>query len=182
MPMRDDQRRSEGGQFGMMGGRGQDEERLEYPIGCKVSSREVRMYSILFDQHRKQFGWQTMSDMYRTLLGDGYKEVVVRVKNPSKEMLRNKRRADELEKIQSEANKHRELTGTIEKVDRDIDETFRGGDLAGVRRILLEFRANTEIEDDPALKNRRRSEYEKRWQRMDESLNRGASLIDMEDE
>lgn len=151
-------------------------ERLEFPVSCKVSTRELRMYGIMFDQNRKQFGWQTVSDMYRAMLASGYVGLVAKVKNPTADMKRMARQMEELERIDAEAVKHRNLDRIMEKVHRDIDDTIQTGDLASVRRMLSELVAKTKAEDDPALRQRRKVEFDKRYGNLWVSLNRGISL------
>jgi hypothetical protein len=164
------------------GARMLDQDRLVDRIEFRVTSRDDRRLNIMFHQHRQDFGWQVPSDMYRELMIGNLADYEAKVKKPSPEMMRMRRRSLELQRSQSEAFKHRDLDAAIEQIDTDIELTFRAGDLAGVRRILAEFKEQTKAEDDPAVKIRREVEYDKRWSRIDESINRGVSLVNFVDE
>jgi len=151
-------------------------ERLEYPIGCKISSSELRMYAILFDQHRKQFGWQTHSDMYRTLLRESIHSVKLRIKNPTRDMITLMEQADERDRIVSESSRHRQLEDIFQGLDESIGVLTRAGDLGGVRDLLGEFQLRTTRITDKAIKYRREMEFDTRWGRLWKELNRGARL------
>ena len=164
------------------GARKTDDDRLIDRIEFRITTRDDRRLQIMFHQHRSEFGWQVPSDMYRELLLGSLIEYEGKIKNPSPEMMRMRRRSEELSRMQAEAFKHVDLDATIEQIDRDIDITMRAGDLAGVRRMLKEYRQKTQDEDDPMIRVRREMEYDKRWRRLDESINRGVSLSRFEED
>lgn len=175
--MRDDDRghrgqsRNREGQF-----HAESDERLEYPIGCKVSTRELRTYSILFDQHRKMFGWQTMSDMYRALLKAGLQNMVKMVKNPARDLITQMEQSEERDKARNEAMRHRELEELFEGLDESVNTLTRAGDLGAIRELLSDFQSRTKRMTDRALKYRRDMEFDRRWGRLWVELNRGAKL------
>lgn len=167
----------EGRTSGDRGRNGQDGEHLERIVQFRISSQEYRMADILFSQHRKQFAWQTMSDMYRAMLKVGLKDIAKLVKEPTPAMLDAIRNHQELERVASMARRHTDLDCLLDQMDRDLDLTVRAGDLGAVRVMLEEFRKNTkEIKHDHMIRARREVEFDKRWGRLYESLNRGANL------
>ena len=169
--MRYDQTRNREGQF-----YAETDERLEYPIGCKVSTRELRMYTVLFDQHRKMFGWQTMSDMYRALLKEGLQVKTKLIKNPARDLITQMEQSEERDKARNEAMRHRELEELFDGLDESVSTLTKAGDLGAVRELLSEFQSRTKRMTDRALKYRRDMEFDRRWGRLWEELNRGARL------
>lgn len=163
-------RRDASGQFSGEG------ERNEFAIGCKVTASELRMYTILFDQHRRQFSWQTMSDMYRALLKDGIAEKKKLLKNPSRDMITQMEQAEEIEKFTNEAIRHRQLEDLFSGMDESIAALTRAGDLGAVREILRSYQVRTKRMTDRVLKYRRDMEFDRRWGRLWIELNRGVSL------
>src|SRR5882757_4460326 len=137
-------RRDTGGHYTSEG------ERHEFAIGCKVSASELRMYTILFDQHRRQFGWQTMSDMYRALLKDGIAEKKKLLKHPTRDMITQIEQAEEIEKFTREAIRHRQLEDLFSGVDESVAALTRAGDLGAVREILNDFQNRTKRMTDRA--------------------------------
>lgn len=183
--MRHDQERRQDGQFGTIDDRHRmfEEERLEYPIGCKVTQREVRMYSILFDQHRKVWGWQTMSDMYRDLLRDGFKAKAKELASPTPEMTQMLLETEQMELAKASTAVHLHHERAIEVTGEQIELLKRTNDFGRIRKILVDFYEKTKQTKDPVIRRRRTEEMERRgWDRMLKDLCRGVSLTKFEDE
>ncbi len=159
-----------------------DGERHEYAIGCKVTSNELRQYSILFDQHRKSFGWQTMSDMYRDLLKEGMRNTAKKIKNPSRDMTTMMELTEELDRAVHESRRHRRLDEVFTTIEESVSALMRAGDLGAIRELLGEFKERNKRITDRALKYKREMEFDSRWGRLWKELNAGASLTKFEEE
>lgn len=155
---------------------GQDGEHLERIVQFRISSSEYRISDIMFSQHRGQFGWQTMSDMYRHFLKSGLNEVSKLIKKPSRDMITQIEQSNEIDKLTSEALRHRQLETLFNSLDDSIAILTRAGDLGAVREILGDFQKRSKRMTDKALKYRRDMEFDRRWGRLWEELNRGVSL------
>jgi hypothetical protein len=153
-----------------------DGERMVDIVKFRVTTQVSRHLGIMFHQHREEFGWQVPSDMYRELLSNSLTEYDGKIKKPSPEMLEMKRRHEELDRMQAKAMRHADFDTEMEKIDRYVDMTMRAGDLDAVRSMLADFRMVTRLTTDAAIKGRREMEYDRRWKRLDEGINRNASF------
>lgn len=186
--MRKDQVRGSNGNFGTMptsarpGSRMAEDDRLIDRIEFRVTTHDSRRLGILFHHHRTEFGWQLPTDMYRELQMASLAEYEDRAKNPTPQMIALRRRHDELERMQAQALRHVDFEQETEQVDQAIDVTMRAGDLGAVRKMLADYKNETKLMADQAIKARREMEFDKRWARLFESLNRGASLTQFEED
>lgn len=183
--MRHDQGRDRDGRFDTTESNHRmfEEERLEYPVGCKVTGRELRMYSVLFDQHRKIFGWQTMSDMYRDLLRDGFKVAGKMVVNPDPELVQMAMETDQMERAQRAAQRHVHHEKAVDFTAERLEVLKRNNDYGQIRALLQDFWDKTKALKDPVIRGRRRDEFERRgWDKQLKELNKGVSMSEFEDD
>lgn len=161
---------------GKPGGRRTEEDKLTAQVKFRTTPSHERRTLVLFHDHRKEFNWQVPSDMYREMSEFSTSHFEGLAKNPSPEMLANKRREEMLNKISNRAYRHASFEREIDAVESAINVNWRAGDLYAVRQTLDEYLDETKQTEDGAIKQRREMEFEKRWSRMFEGLNRNVSL------
>lgn len=177
---RDQDTRDDAGKYGKSRarpyGRLTDDEALDNLVQCRVTNRELRVLAILFDQHRAEFGWQTKSDMMRELMGLGMIQASLKLKKRDPELTARLEQFKELNKSASRAMRHTELDQALNQMEKDVVTLTRAGDLWAVRENLREFQLCTKRIPDKVIQTRREDEFERRWGRMLEELERGHSL------
>jgi hypothetical protein len=177
---RDQDKRDDTGQYSKSGTRPYarltDDEALDNLVQCRVTNRELRLLMILFDQHRAQFGWQTKSDMMRELMGMGMIQASLKLKKKDPELTARLEQFKELNESAKRAMRHTELDQALEQLEKDVVTLTRAGDLWAVRENLREFQQRTDRIPDKVIQARREDEFERRWGRMLEELERGHSL------
>ena len=151
-------------------------ESLENLIAYRVTDRELRTLSILFDQHRAEFGWQTKSDMMRQLAMMGATQASAKLKKRDPELTARLEQFHEISESAKRAWRHTDLDRALEHLDRDIQVMFRAGDLRAVRDTLREFKDRTKRIEDKVIQARREDEFERRWGRLLGDLERNHSL------
>lgn len=177
--MRHDQGRDEHGQFGTVdtNSRYHEEERLENVISCKITSRELRQVNVLFDQHRKIWGWQTQSDMLRDLFRDGVRDRVKMIAKPDPELVQMASETEQMERAKKASLKHLHHERSVEYTADQIDVLKRNNDFGEIRKLLTDFMERTKATPDPVIRQRRRDEFERRgWDDILKELSKGARL------
>ena len=180
--MRSDQKRWGNGQFGTIPTEGQGpetsngNEKLSVQKKFRITEEDDRRLNMLFYNNKKQWGWGLPSDTMRELLRFAISEYTKKAKDPTAEMLVMQRRYEELEKIQALARRHLDFDREIDQVEQCITTSWRAGDLRAVKEMLDEYLKETRICRDAAIRDRREVEFDKRWGRMYEGLNRNARL------
>ena len=172
-------RREKTGNFRATAGQRPEDDRLIDRVEFRVTSRDWRQLQIMYSQHRQEFGWEIPSDMYRDMLLIGLSEAASQVKNPTSEMVMLRQQAAEIVIYQSGALKHARVNDVFSTLSSCINSAFESGDLAEVRRMLAEFKEQTESTADLIVKQRRVAEFESRYGNLWESLNRPALLPGM---
>lgn len=137
----------------------------------RIDESTARRGSILFQHHFKEMSWQTLSDMDRNIYMVGIAAIESKIKNPTKEMLAAKRRAEALEEVESQVRRHTEFEQESAMFQGGIEVANRAGDLFAVRKILEEYQALIAEIDDPAIRVRREVEFESRFRRHWDSVN-----------
>jgi hypothetical protein len=185
--MRSDQQRTASGKFGpapvtSRGARLTENQGLEVQKKFRITIMDDRRLNMLFYNNKKQFGWGVPADAMRDMLRYAISEFTQRAEHPTQEMITLQRRFDELERMRSLAVRHVDFEQETEQVDRFVEVTMRAGDLSAVRSILADYQNETKGMKDLAIKGRREMEFDKRWSRLYEGLNRGVSLTKFEED
>jgi len=162
--------------------RHRDDDKLTEDFHVRISSLDMRRIEKLFQRYRDTFAWEIKSDQYRDIMKIGITHYEDRVKNPDEEMLSMRRMADTLDTVENLASRHARLDRAVSYVEDEIQTLVRNGDLGAVRTALAKFRDETKKSGDAVIKARREMEFDKRWGRLWEGLNRGASLTQFEDD
>lgn len=162
--------------------RRKDDDKLTEELHVRISSLDMRRIQKLFQRNRDAFAWEIKSDQYRDIIKVGIAHYEDRVKNPDEDMLSLRRMADTLDMVEGLAARHERLNRAVSYVEDEVQALLRNGDLSAIRAALAKFRDETRQTKDTVIKARRETEFDARWGRLYESLNRGASLSKFEED
>lgn len=171
--MRNDQGRNKGGQFDTTTNthRYFEDDRLENVMSFKVTSRELRQASIMFDQNRKLHNWQTQSDMLRDMHRRGFSEYFKDLQNPDPELVQTEMETRQMEKAKKASIRHLHHEQAIEFMADQIELLKRNNDFGSIRTLLKDFQENTRAMKDPVIRRRRQEEFERRgWSEIAKEL------------
>lgn len=156
--------------------RRKDDDKLTEEFHVRISSLDMRRIEKLFQRYRDMFAWEIKSDQCRDIIKAGIISYEDRTKSPDEEMLSMRRMADTLDMVEGLAARHARLDRAVAYVEDEIQTLVRNGDLNAVRMCLCQFRDETKKSKDIIIKARRETEFDVRWGRLWEGLNRNAKL------
>lgn len=149
------------------------DERNQIVWSAKLSPSEDRKLSIIFDQHRKMFGWQTRSDMLRDVLNMGSKSVIAEIPNPHPTLIDLQNEQDELAQMTGLADKHIRLARQIDLTEESLRVCQMAEDRAGMVEILDRWQTVTESIMDRTIREKRRKIFRTRWEESLKQLRKG---------
>lgn len=153
-----------------------EDKRLLDLVEFRVTALDWRRLMILFEHHRLQFNCELKSDMFRYVMRRGLSATEGEVHNPSDEMEDLRLQSDGVERAASSARRHTVLDMMLNRIDEDVHLLMQAGDLGAIRSVLLDFKKQTGSIKDSVIRARRGIEFDRRWGRLYEGLNRNASL------
>jgi len=175
-----DDRRDDSGKFAHITGSYRvpyfSNEPLEKHIEYKTSTVDMRELDIMFDQHRKLFGWSTKSDLYREQGYLGKKMIIEAIADPDPELLELFQQEEEMLKIVKRLRRHQHVERVIREMDETIRELEARRDYGAIRRALTDIKALIKDTKDAVLHQAMQQEFDNRWERLWQDLNRGARL------
>jgi hypothetical protein len=140
------------------------DERNQIVWSAKLSPSEDRKLTILFDQHRRLFGWQTRSDMLRDILNMGSKSVMADIPNPHPTLIDLQNEQDELAQMTGLADRHIRLSRQVDQTEEALRVCQMSEDGAGMIEILDRWRTVTENVMDRTIREKRRKIFKQRWE------------------
>lgn len=151
-----------------------DDEKNVIVWSAKVSPSEDRQLTIIFDQHRKLFTWQTKSDMHREMLTEGIKNIMARIPNPDPRLLDARTRDEMIDKIEEVARKHKRTAETVEVMEETMwDVLHINHDVPGAIGVLEEFRSAMENTMDRTVREKLRKYWAGKWEGVLADLRKG---------
>lgn len=152
------------------------EESLERHVQYKTSDDEGRQDDILFDQHRKLFGWKTKSDLWRDEAHLGRKLIIEAIPDPDQELMEIYQQNEVMIGMAKSVNRHKHAEQMMDYASEAIGELKDRKNFGAIRDHLRRVLDVCRKTKNPALRQTMEDAFARRFGEMWTDLNKPMSL------